>query len=163
MKTKISLLFYLKKPKNYQKGPVPIYLRITVESKRAEFTTGREFEPNRWNAVAGRVTGTKEAVKSTNSYLGNLKQQLLDARSASTGAGYLSFLLFHGLGLLRRPKAQKKSDSARHRRRAVDIQPADENERQIAYSAATGSASHYRSIQRQSLLRISRPRIACAK
>ena len=40
MKTKISLLFYLKKPKNYQKGPVPIYLRITVESKRAEFTTG---------------------------------------------------------------------------------------------------------------------------
>ncbi|MCF0062800.1 Arm DNA-binding domain-containing protein [Dyadobacter chenwenxiniae] len=53
MKTKISLLLYLKKPKNYLKGPVPIYLRITVESKRAEFTTGRECEPSRWNAVAG--------------------------------------------------------------------------------------------------------------
>lgn len=45
MKTKISLLFYLKKPKSYQKGPVPIYARIRVESKRAEFTTGRECEP----------------------------------------------------------------------------------------------------------------------
>jgi hypothetical protein len=82
MKTKISLLFYLKKPKNYQKGPVPIYLRITVESKRAEFTTGRECEPSRWNAVAGRVTGAREAVKSVNAYLGNLEQQLLDAHAA---------------------------------------------------------------------------------
>ena len=82
MKTKISLLFYLKKPKNYQKGPVPIYLRITVESKRAEFTTGRECEPSRWNAVAGRITGAKEAVKSVNVYLGNLEQQLLDAHAA---------------------------------------------------------------------------------
>lgn len=82
MKTKISLLFYLKKPKNYQKGPVPIYLRITVESKRAEFTTGREWEPGKWNAVAGRVTGIREAVKSLNSYLDNLEQQLLDAHSA---------------------------------------------------------------------------------
>jgi site-specific recombinase XerD len=82
MKTKISLLFYLKEPKNYQKGPVPIYLRITVESKRAEFTTGRECEPARWNAVAGRVSGAKEAVKSVNAYIGNLEQQLLDAQAA---------------------------------------------------------------------------------
>ena len=26
----LSLLFYLKKPKNYRKGTMPIYLRITV-------------------------------------------------------------------------------------------------------------------------------------
>ena len=32
MKTKLSLLFYLKKPRNYQTGPVPIYLGITIES-----------------------------------------------------------------------------------------------------------------------------------
>jgi hypothetical protein len=31
MKTNSSLLFYLKKPKNYLKGAVPIYLRITVD------------------------------------------------------------------------------------------------------------------------------------
>ena len=34
------------------------------------------------NAVAGRVTGAKEAVKSVNAYLGNLEQQLLDAQQA---------------------------------------------------------------------------------
>lgn len=59
-----------------------IYLLITVESKRAEFTTGRECEPSRWNAAAGIVIGAKEAVKSVNAYLGNLEQQLLDAQAA---------------------------------------------------------------------------------
>ncbi|WP_325386321.1 hypothetical protein, partial [Mucilaginibacter sp.] len=38
MKTNFSLLFYLKKPKNYQAGLVPIYLRITVNGKRSETT-----------------------------------------------------------------------------------------------------------------------------
>ncbi|WP_229213773.1 Arm DNA-binding domain-containing protein [Dyadobacter psychrotolerans] len=89
MKTKISLLFYLKNPKNYQKGPAPIYLRITVESKKAELTTGRECEPSRWNAVAGRVTCAKEAVKSVNAYLGNIEQQLLDAHAALVRDGAL--------------------------------------------------------------------------
>jgi hypothetical protein len=46
MKTTFSLLFYLKKPKNYEKGIVPIYLRITVNGKRAETTSGRECDPS---------------------------------------------------------------------------------------------------------------------
>lgn len=40
MKTKISLLFYLKKPKNYQKGPVPIYLRIRLKVKEQNLRQG---------------------------------------------------------------------------------------------------------------------------
>jgi len=38
MKTNFSLLFYLKKQKNYESGEVPVYLRITINSKRAEIT-----------------------------------------------------------------------------------------------------------------------------
>jgi hypothetical protein len=45
MKTNFSLLFYLKKPKNYTDGPVPIYLRITVAGKRSETTTARSCDP----------------------------------------------------------------------------------------------------------------------
>jgi len=30
MKTNFSLLFYLKRQKNYKTGPAPIYMRITV-------------------------------------------------------------------------------------------------------------------------------------
>ncbi len=45
MKTNFSLLFYLKKQKNYKTGPAPIYMRITVNGKRSENSTGRECEP----------------------------------------------------------------------------------------------------------------------
>ncbi|SER00528.1 hypothetical protein [Pedobacter rhizosphaerae] len=38
MKTKFSLLFYLKKQKNYVSGNVPKYMRITVEGNRAEIS-----------------------------------------------------------------------------------------------------------------------------
>lgn len=73
MKTSFSLLFYLKKPKNYTKGAVPVYLRITVDGKRAELATSRECEPGLWNTKAGHMTGTKEDTKSFNAYLDKMK------------------------------------------------------------------------------------------
>jgi site-specific recombinase XerD len=81
MKTNFSLLFYLKKPKNYQSGLVPIYLRITVNGQRSETTAGRECEPSTWNSIAGRLKGTKEDTKSFNSYLDNLQKQVYEAHS----------------------------------------------------------------------------------
>lgn len=72
MNTNFSLLFYLKKPKTYQSGAIPIYLRITVNGKRAEASAGREVDPKRWNSKAGRAIGTKEEVKSLNAYLDSL-------------------------------------------------------------------------------------------
>ncbi|MFI5159956.1 MAG: Arm DNA-binding domain-containing protein [Sphingobacteriales bacterium] len=73
MKTTFSLFFYLKKPKNYENGPMPIYLRITLHGKRAEATSGRECLPANWNGSTGRLRGTKEEVRSFNAYLDNLQ------------------------------------------------------------------------------------------
>ena len=87
MKTNFSLLFYLKKPKNHQNGLVPIYLRITVNGKRAETSTGRECEPTLWNSTAGRFKGTKEEIKSFNAYLDNLQAQVYAAHGQLTEAG----------------------------------------------------------------------------
>ncbi len=87
MKTNFSLLFYLKKPKNHQNGLVPIYLRITVNGKRAETSTGRECEPILWNSTAGRFKGTKEEIKSFNAYLDNLQAQVYEAHGQLTEAG----------------------------------------------------------------------------
>ena len=84
MKTNFSLLFYMKKQKNYQNGAAPIYLRITVAGKRAEITTGRECEPERWNSKAGRISGTKEDAKSLNAYLDNLQNMVYDAHKSLT-------------------------------------------------------------------------------
>ncbi|MBL4678235.1 MAG: site-specific integrase [Mucilaginibacter sp.] len=82
MKTIFSVLFYLKRPKNYQTGPIPVYMRITVNGKRSELTTGRECEPSQWVSNAGRMKGTKETVKTFNNYLDTLRAQVDDAHSA---------------------------------------------------------------------------------
>jgi site-specific recombinase XerD len=75
-----SLLFYLKKPKNYLKGAMPIYLRITVDGIPKEISTGRQCDPDRWNAHAGRCNGTKEDAKSLNAYLDTLQTKVYEVR-----------------------------------------------------------------------------------
>jgi site-specific recombinase XerD len=87
MKTTFSLLFYLKRPKNHEKGPIPIYLRITVNGKRAETTSGRECLPANWNNKLGRFRGTKEEIKSFNAYLDNLQSQVYEAHKILTESG----------------------------------------------------------------------------
>jgi site-specific recombinase XerD len=73
-----SHIFYLKKNKDYSKGPVPIYLRITVKGKRAEISIKRTVEPNKWNSSGSRMKGTTEDVKKFNSYLDTLTGKLND-------------------------------------------------------------------------------------
>ncbi|NEM97410.1 site-specific integrase [Pontibacter burrus] len=87
MSINFSLLFYLKKPKNYQIGPVPIYLRVTVAGKRAELTTSRSVEPERWISSAGRAMGTKATAKSLNIYLDNLQAKVYEAHRQLVEAG----------------------------------------------------------------------------
>ncbi|MBB5639091.1 integrase [Pedobacter cryoconitis] len=88
MKTNFSVLFFLKKPKNYTKGAVYfIFLRITVDGVRAEMSTSRNCEPERWNAKAGKVNGTKEDVKTLNAYLENMKAEVYAAHTLLSADG----------------------------------------------------------------------------
>ena len=98
-----SLLFYLKKSKTYRKGPMPIYMRITVDGIRKEISTSRQCDPDRWNANAGRVTGTKEDVKLLNAYLDTIqtkvyevRRQLLDKNEIITADGLKNMLKGNG-------------------------------------------------------------------
>ena len=75
-----GLLFYLKKPKNYLKGEVPIYLRITVDGIPKELSVKRCCDPSRWNPHAGRASGTKENVKTLNSYLDTYQAKVFEAK-----------------------------------------------------------------------------------
>lgn len=79
MKTNFSLLFYMKKQKNYKTGPAPIYLRITVDGQRTEITTGRMCEPAKWNSESGRATGSKEEARTFNSFLDSLQSKVYEA------------------------------------------------------------------------------------
>ena len=61
-------LFFLKKPKNYLKGPIVIYLRITVSGIRTEISINRKVDPDKWQTNPGRMKGGGEKVKEFNSY-----------------------------------------------------------------------------------------------
>ena len=71
--------FFLKKPKGYDNGPVPIYLRITVSGKRSEISIKRKIEPIKWKSNAGRMKGSSEMVKTFNVYLMCVEHQLYEA------------------------------------------------------------------------------------
>ena len=86
MKTNFSLLFYLKKQKVYASGPMPIYMRITVNGKRAEVSAGRDCEPSGWNSHAGRGIGTKSETRALNSYLDTLQTKVMNAHQQLIGA-----------------------------------------------------------------------------
>ncbi|WP_207424183.1 site-specific integrase [Desertivirga brevis] len=78
MKTNCSLLFYLKKRSSYKSGPISIYLRITIDGGRVELATGRKCDPSRWNSAAGRANGTKEEIRSLNSWLSSIEIRIYE-------------------------------------------------------------------------------------
>ena len=86
MKTNFSLLFYLKKQKVYVSGPMPVYMRITVNGKRSEVSAGRDCEPSGWNNQAGRGIGTKSETRALNSYLDTLQTKVMNAHQQLIGA-----------------------------------------------------------------------------
>jgi site-specific recombinase XerD len=86
MKTNFSLLFYLKKQKVYASGSMPVYMRITVNGKRAEVSAGRDCEPSGWNNQAGRGIGTKSETRALNSYLDALQTKVMNAHQQLIGA-----------------------------------------------------------------------------
>lgn len=89
MSRRFNLLFYLKKRNNYEGGPIPIYMRLSVAGKRTEFTTQREWDPAKWNSQAGRATGTKEIARELNAYLDILQTKVYEAQRKLVDQGEL--------------------------------------------------------------------------
>lgn len=75
-----GLHFYLKKPKNYEKGTIPIYLRITVDGVPKELSSKRTCDPGRWNSAAERAVGTREDSRALNAYLDTLQAKVYEAK-----------------------------------------------------------------------------------
>jgi site-specific recombinase XerD len=73
-----GLLFYLKKRAGQSKGKLPVYMRITIDGRRAEIAVKSECELNRWNPSSGRASGNKEEVKKLNAYLDILQGKVYD-------------------------------------------------------------------------------------
>jgi len=82
MSRTFDYLFTLRRPKSYLKGPVRIFLRITVAGKRCETATAQFADPEQWDSKAGRIKGRSEEAKSINSYLDILQNKLYDTHAS---------------------------------------------------------------------------------
>lgn len=78
MNRTLGILFYVKRTKIDKHGKAPIYLRITIDGKRAELAIKRTIEPDRWNNEAGKVKGTSEEVKSLNAYIDIVRSKVYE-------------------------------------------------------------------------------------
>ena len=72
----LSILFYLRRDKKNRKNEVPIYMRITVNGKKAEMATNRYINADRWNSEGGFIKGTKTEYKQLNEYLDLLRSKV---------------------------------------------------------------------------------------
>lgn len=80
MKTRVSILFYAKKPKANKEGLIPIYTRITVSGKRIELSTNRFIKLNQWSQEGNCMKGNSILASSINKYLDVLRLQIVDAQ-----------------------------------------------------------------------------------
>jgi len=79
MNTNVSILFYVKRSKVNSKGCCPVYVRVTVNSKRFEFSSNKFAHLDKWSSEAGRIKSTSEEARSINSYLDSIKNKILNA------------------------------------------------------------------------------------
>ena len=61
--------FYLKKHRTNEQGENPIYLRVTVNSQRAEMSMHMTIEEKSWNSNAGRGIGSSKKIRDINAFL----------------------------------------------------------------------------------------------
>lgn len=76
MNYELSVLFFVRKDKKDDVGEAPIYLRITVNRKRAEISTNRKVEVSKWDSDTQRQKGRSESARILNDYLDSLQNRI---------------------------------------------------------------------------------------
>jgi site-specific recombinase XerD len=78
MKTKITLHFYAKSTKANAAGLLPIYVRLTVDGNRMEFSTKKFIDSAKWLPEMSKMKGNTENARSLNEYLDLLRSKIFD-------------------------------------------------------------------------------------
>lgn len=72
------LLFYAKRTKGNSELSA-VYMRITIDGKRKEISTGKTIKTTEWNSKAGKVFGNSSYAKSFNSFLESLRAKMFES------------------------------------------------------------------------------------
>lgn len=78
MNTSVFILFYIKRAKVNADGNCVIYTRITINSKRFEFSTGKSISPESWSAEGAKAKGATKEARLINDHLDHLKNKILE-------------------------------------------------------------------------------------
>ncbi|MFV5694003.1 Arm DNA-binding domain-containing protein [Flavobacterium sp. LB3P122] len=78
MKVKTTLHFYIKSTKANSAGLFPIYVRLTVDGKRFEYSTKKFIQPSKWSNKLSRMNGNSEEACSINNLLDFMKNRIND-------------------------------------------------------------------------------------
>jgi site-specific recombinase XerD len=70
-----GILFWIKKSK-IKNGKAPIYCRITINGKRAEISTKRFTEPEKWSSSSSSIKGKSEEDRTINAHLDNIRSSI---------------------------------------------------------------------------------------
>lgn len=71
-----SILFYLKDKRLDKNGKAGIYVRITVNGRRAALSIKRKISPEHWNSRMNRVKGKDDEAKELNYYMTTIRHKL---------------------------------------------------------------------------------------
>lgn len=69
MNATVLILFYIKRTKVNKEGLVPIYARVTIDSKRFEFSTNKFVSPDKWSTQTSKIRGNNEEARLINKHL----------------------------------------------------------------------------------------------
>lgn len=76
MKTGFSTHFHIVRSKSDRKGLAPVFLRLTVDGKRKEFSITRRIEPEKWNSRTEKVMGNNLLSNEINTHINNIRHRL---------------------------------------------------------------------------------------
>ncbi len=76
-----SVLCYIRKSRINKQGKADLFLRITVDSKRAELSIKRKVSPEKWCSNKGRLKGFSAKSKSLNHYIDELETKAYNIHS----------------------------------------------------------------------------------
>lgn len=78
MNATVNVLFYIKRAKINSNGLVPIFIRITVEGKRIDKSTGKYVLPEKWSTETSRLKGNSEEARLINNHLELLRMHVFE-------------------------------------------------------------------------------------
>jgi hypothetical protein len=73
---KLSILLILEKSKESKDGKMPVTIRLTINSKRAELSLGLKIAPDIWNQESGTAKGSSLDARTINAAIDKAKTKL---------------------------------------------------------------------------------------